>query len=1027
MKLKTKIVALASTALLFVGAAFGVGISLSNANAEEWTASATEWQWEDSYLFGSTLDIPAYTVTVGGESLATNAVVTYPNGTTTTETSLSLEQAGVYTVSYYASKGGKEYVKTVTFEVGYKAYYVTSERSSVEYGEYTNYGAEYQAHTNKGLLVRLANGDKLEFAHLIDVKELTAKKSLMTGFITPDAFNVADFDKFIVTLTDSKDPSIYLQIDINRWTLFAGPSDGGKATTFVSAGGNGQDMVGYEEGKGLHVNDNVGTALTGTFVAAEYKHANGSVGAYWSGVEVVNVAPNKYPLSVSYDSGLNSVFASGSLVSDLDSSEYYETLWNGFPSGKVRISFSGAGYQAATANFCLTSVYGVENLANESFSEQDPPVITVNTEYTTMPNAKIGTAYKVPTATAYDEYSGACEVQTNVWYNYASQQPVSVSMKDGTFVPTRNGHYSIVYTATDNFGHTATEVYSVLAVNEIPELTVECPASVPTVATLGYPVEIERPTIAGGTGNVTCVVTATGPDGSYEVTDSVIPDVAGKWTITYTVTDYIGTTATNSFEFEASAGDKPVIYDTLVLPKVFLNDVSYVLPEIYADDYSSGRKVSALCDVKIEYGDKTEMKKAGDTFVPSVAENGDKIKITYFNGNAQLETREVPTVIVKEGMKIYVKNYVYGEGITVTDKDENNKNLNALQITANQSGDVSWTFANPQVAELFTMKLSSLEKKTMFDSIQITLTDTENADEKVTLTLGIKSATVIVSNGSFETTVDMSLMQKTIFNVSYSGGRFKFEKVNVDVETYDNGEAFNGFSSNKVYATVTTTGTAVGAAYLLMDVSGSATTHRTADYAAPSFAILGDSGGSYSIGSTYELAPAIANDTFAPKTSLTVTVFDPNGEIISDVNGLKMENVDASKSYTIKLDSYGLYNIQYLAAEVEWVDNSDEFINYVNVIDEIAPVITLTSEYTTTAKVGDVIVLPNFTVSDNLSDSTKIVVDRFIQNPTGRLVRIPASSNSVKATYAGTYIFRILVKDEYGNSTTMTLKVLVTE
>ena len=237
MKLKTKIVALASTALLFVGAAFGVGISLSNANAEEWTASATEWQWEDSYLFGSTLDIPAYTVTVGGESLATNAVVTYPNGTTTTETSLSLEQAGVYTVSYYASKGGKEYVKTVTFEVGYKAYYVTSERSSVEYGEYTNYGAEYQAHTNKGLLVRLANGDKLEFAHLIDVKELTAKKSLMTGFITPDAFNVADFDKFIVTLTDSKDPSIYLQIDINRWTLFAGPSDGGKATTFVSAGG----------------------------------------------------------------------------------------------------------------------------------------------------------------------------------------------------------------------------------------------------------------------------------------------------------------------------------------------------------------------------------------------------------------------------------------------------------------------------------------------------------------------------------------------------------------------------------------------------------------------------------------------------------------------------------------------------------------------------------------------------------------------------------------------------------------------
>ena len=111
MKLKTKIVALASTALLFAGAAFGVGITLNNANAEEWTATATEWQWEEKYAFGSTLDVPAYTVTVGGETIAANAIVTLPNGSTTTEAALALNQAGVYTVSYYANKDGKEYAK----------------------------------------------------------------------------------------------------------------------------------------------------------------------------------------------------------------------------------------------------------------------------------------------------------------------------------------------------------------------------------------------------------------------------------------------------------------------------------------------------------------------------------------------------------------------------------------------------------------------------------------------------------------------------------------------------------------------------------------------------------------------------------------------------------------------------------------------------------------------------------------------------------------------------------------------------
>ena len=50
MKLKTKIVALASTAAIFVGAAFGVGLSLGKASAEEWTSTVTEWQWEEDVL-----------------------------------------------------------------------------------------------------------------------------------------------------------------------------------------------------------------------------------------------------------------------------------------------------------------------------------------------------------------------------------------------------------------------------------------------------------------------------------------------------------------------------------------------------------------------------------------------------------------------------------------------------------------------------------------------------------------------------------------------------------------------------------------------------------------------------------------------------------------------------------------------------------------------------------------------------------------------------------------------------------------
>lgn len=1031
MKLKTKIISLVFASALFVGGALGAGLAYNSANAEEWTSTTAEWQWEEKYELGSTFTVPSYEVTVGDETVGAISIVTLPDGSTTTKTSLNLTQAGIYTVSYYASKGGKEYSKSVQFEVSYKAYYVTGSGSSVAYGVYTDYEAdspEYSSYKHDGLLVKLANGDKLEFTHLIDTTALTSSDNLITGFVTPLSFGVADFDKLTFVLTDAENPDIYLQMDINRWTKGSGAGGAGKANGFVSAGGNGQDLVGYENGKGLHVNDNVGTPLATTFVAAHYKNANGSLGAYWSGIEVVQVAPSRYPFSLSYDAGLNAVFTASNLVADLDNADYYSNFWSGFPSGKARMSVSASGYQGVTANFCLTGVYGLEGLNSDAFAEEVPPVITVNTEYEKLPAAKVGTAYKVPTATAYDEYSGVCEVETKVWYNYASDKPVSVTVKDGVFVPTRNGYYSIVYTAKDVFGNTATEAHSFFAMTEIPALTVENPANVPTTATLGYPVAVEAPTYAGGTGNISYTVTATDPDGkSYVLTDSFIPDVAGTWTVTYTVADYIDTQASCSFDVEATAGDKPVIDATLVLPKVYLNGVSYNLPMLYADDYSTGRKVSVPCDVKIEYADKTETKKAGEAFVPSVSENGEKIKITYYSGNASLETVEIPVVIVRSGNDVYVKNYIYGENVEVSDKDENGKNFKGLQIMAKEAGEAEWTFANPQVAELFSVKLSSIKNKTMYKGMKINLTDVENPEQSATLYIAINSGNVTVTNGSFSADIDVSFSVESIFTISYAEGKFKFDNVNIAIDAYDNGEEFKGFTSNNVYASVCITEAAKGSAYMLLEVSGSATTFRNKDFTAPSFAILGDFGGSYSLGDSYTLAPAIAGDTFAPQTSLMVSVYDAEGNVISDKNGLPLENVDASKAYSITLSNYGLYSIEYVASEIEWLGNTNEFTNYIYVMDEEAPVITITSEYTRTAKVGDIIVLPTFTVTDNLTEEAKIVIDRFVQNPTGRLVRIPYVSNSVVASYEGTYFFRIMAKDEYGNVATVTLEVIVTK
>lgn len=52
-------------------------------------------------------------------------------------------------------------------------------------------------------------------------------------------------------------------------------------------------------------------------------------------------------------------------VIDLDSSKYYTKLWDGFTSGKVRLSVSADVYSAATADFVVTYVKDVDLAAEK--------------------------------------------------------------------------------------------------------------------------------------------------------------------------------------------------------------------------------------------------------------------------------------------------------------------------------------------------------------------------------------------------------------------------------------------------------------------------------------------------------------------------------------------------------------------------------------------------------------------------------------------------------------------------------------
>ena len=137
------------------------------------------------------------------------------------------------------------------------------------------------------------------------------------------------------------------------------------------------------------------------------------------------------------------------------------------------MSITAGMYNSSSANFCITKLHGVD-LTAEKFLDGDKPVITVDNKYDKMPEAKKGMSYPIPSATAYDLYSGDCEVKTSVWYNYTSTNAVLTPIADGRFVTDRVGDYAIVYEATDNYGNTASEVLWVHASENIalPEIEI---------------------------------------------------------------------------------------------------------------------------------------------------------------------------------------------------------------------------------------------------------------------------------------------------------------------------------------------------------------------------------------------------------------------------------------------------------------------------------------------------------------------------------------------------------------------------
>ena len=138
-----------------------------------------------------------------------------------------------------------------------------------------------------------------------------------------------------------------------------------------------------------------------------------------------------------------------------------------------------------------------------------------------------------------------------------------------------------------------------------------------------------------------------------------------------------------------------------------------------------------------------------------------------------------------------------------------------------------------------------------------------------------------------------------------------------------------------------------------------------------------------------------------------MTLKTPSGEVVETVDGIKLEDVDPNKDYTVIFKEYGKYALSY---KVKGFGTIRELIT---VEDVKRPTLTITDALKTEVAVGTTIKLDATAVDDSGKD-TRIVLAVFNADYQMQALEVGSDFTFDKA---GKYIVIFTAYDEAGNCT----------
>lgn len=972
-------------------AAAGFAVAGRTASGE---AAFEPVSFDETYELGTVLSVPEAKVNVDGESHVAVPVVYYPDGTAYLKDEATLDQAGSYRVEYRFEAGGRLYTESYRFDVVKKLYSVSG--GSASYGE----DESFHETGAKGIRLTLSDGDVFTYAKVVDLGKFSPEESVISLFMLPQTPGAMDAQVIYVTFTDVYDPDNYVTV------LCQGVEDTtagwGYVTGYMMAAANGQVQIGIE-GETVHKGNGYGKPVFFSFYGM-------------SGYPV-----SQYQMSVAFDLDEKIVYGSdrgGRKIVDLDDLSYEKFAWEGFTTGEVYVSVSAGKFKATSVELMITDIAG-DDLSEEYVYDTEGPRIEVDYNgFGTVPEGVVGYAYPLFDATATDPYSGSCPVTTRVFYNYQSSNRYEVDLSGG-FVPTREGVYTIEYSAYDRYGNLGRELVPVRIVSssEPLEITLEGGAS---AGRKGEAVELASACVSGGVGaGYEVTVQAILGDSVETVDGTYLPLSSGTCTILYTARDFVGQTVRTSYEIEIEDNHLPVFWTEPVLPAYFLEGFTYSLPEFFGYDCSDSFKELAA---EVTVSDGGGERSAAGGYKP-VTNEEKKAVVTYTIKNAFGSAsliREVPIVSAfsEDGALDIVGYFVPFGGASVT----YNATSECMVLRMTQASDGGgFTFANPLLADGFSFRCNVNAGFKRFTKMSFLLTDYEDRSVSVKITfIRTEASTLVEVNGELlkQTLPENYLTSGSKLDFAYDNDSFVFSQgdvLNFVVGSCLGGAPFNGFPSEKFYLSVCFEGVTGDTRLRMYRLNGQIFS-VDADTVQPAVRIFGEYEPQTELGAKVTIHAAAAADVLDPVARGSVSVVGPDGRYLTS-DGVVLENADMSRAYVVTANAYGTYIVSYTVEDTS--GNKKTYAYSFTVPDKTPPEFALKGDLKTSYKVNEKLVLPETEATDELGGVTVICS---LTSPGG--TRVTAKEGLV-LDKAGTYVLTYFVMDSSGNFTVREYRLTV--